>query len=203
MNYKLFFKLISIIFHPTIIPLYCALIFVNIEPYSYYYELIYKIIIVSAVAIFTLIIPSLALLIMRKTGLISSIYLSNRKERLPIYIISLFSAICCVQGLNYLKVEPVFVLIFSCALMSIVALSIINFWWKISAHACGVGILCGAVFSLAFFLGSNPVTLFCAVILAAGLTITSRLILQAHTPAQLIAGFFNGLFFSLLPTLFY
>ncbi|MDR2683882.1 MAG: hypothetical protein LBB53_00690, partial [Prevotellaceae bacterium] len=58
------------------------------------------------------------------------------------------------------------------------------------------------VFSFAFFTNGNPVLLFCSVILTAGLVITSRLILKAHTLGQVTAGFFNGLFFSLLPVFF-
>jgi hypothetical protein len=100
------------------------------------------------------------------------------------------------------SIEPFFILLFCCSILSVICLIIINFWWKISAHACGVGTLCGMVFSMSYFFCNNPIMLFGAVLLTAGLVTTSRLILKAHTLGQITAGFFDGLFFSLLPLIF-
>jgi membrane-associated phospholipid phosphatase len=176
-------------------PLLCVLIFAFSTPYS----AAVRSLIISTAAFFTFLLPILAMLFQYKTGLVSDLYISDRKQRMPSYVISLLSYIVCVWCFKNMNVEPLFIFIFSCSLLSVIVLIIINLWWKISAHACGVGSLCGTVFTLSFFSQSNPVMLFCSVILLAGLVTASRLILKAHTISQVAAGFFNGLFFSMLP----
>jgi membrane-associated phospholipid phosphatase len=73
------------------------------------------------------------------------------------------------------------------------ALLFITIRWKISAHAAAIGGLLGGFLTLAFRLQENPVLILSAIILAAGLVSSARLILGKHTVPQVIAGFFLGL----------
>ena len=196
---KLFAQIISIIFHPVFIPLYCAVIFVNSLPYSILYSTAYKILIIAIIAFFTCGIPILVMLFKYLNGSISDFYIKERKKRTPIYIISFVCCVICAVNLINLHIEPFFLFIFASSSMSIFVLAAINMKWKISAHSCGAGILCGTVFASAYYLFANPVFLFCSVIFISGTVISARLALNAHTVGQTTAGFFVGLIFSLLP----
>jgi len=195
-------QIISVIFHPIFIPLFLALIFVNSLPFAVFYSNAYKIFILGTIAIFTCIVPVLFMLFKYLTGSISDFYVKEREKRTPIYIMSFMSYVLCVVYLIRLQIAqtaPFFLFVFISSLVGVLVIMTINFKWKISAHACGAGVLCGAVFAFAYYLAANPVLLFCSVILIAGTIISSRLALKAHTFGQVVSGFFVGLIFSVLP----
>ena len=196
---KIFFQIISIIFHPIFIPLYCAVIFVNSLPFAALYSKIYKILILSTIAIFTCIIPILYMLFKYLTGSISNFYVEERKKRTSIYIVSFVSYAICAVNLVSLRMERFFLLVFFCSLIGVLVIAAVNLKWKISAHACGAGVFCGSVFAFAYYFAANPVLLFCSVIFIAGTIISARLALKVHTLGQVTAGFFVGLIFSVLP----
>ena len=198
-NMKPLAQIISVIFHPIFIPLYLAVIFVNSLPFAHLYSKIYKLFILGTIAVFTCIIPFFYMLLKYLTGSISNFYVEDRKQRTPIYLLSFVSYIICVIFLVRLRMEPFFLLIFSSALISVLVIVVINLKWKISAHSCGAGALCGAVFAFEYYLSANPVLLFCTVIFIAGTIISARLALKAHTLGQVAAGFLVGLLFSVLP----
>ena len=79
----------------------------------------------------------------------------------------------------------------SCALAIVL---VINRWWKISAHGTATGGLTALAISLALRPDTpQPMTwLITATLLVTGLTCTSRLILNCHTPGQVYAGVANG-----------
>jgi len=199
---KIVFQIISIIFHPIFIPLYCAVIFLN----SVFYTKTYKIFILGTIVIFTCIIPILFMFYKYLTGSISNFYVKERKKRTPIYIVSFVSYVLCVVSLMRLQIietAPFFLLVFVSSLVGVLLITVVNFKWKISAHSCGAGVLCGSVFAFAYYFSANPVLLFCIVIFIAGTIINARLALKAHTLGQVTAGFFVGLIFSILPMVFY
>lgn len=72
--------------------------------------------------------------------------------------------------------------------------TLITLFWKISAHAVGVGGLLGFLLGIVYQFAAVELfypTLVC--LLAAGLLLTARLYLNTHTPAQVGAGFLLGL----------
>lgn len=95
--------------------------------------------------------------------------------------------------LDRIKAYPVFKLVMIASVLVIIALLLISFKWKISSHMAALGGITGAVLALAFRTGINPVFSVLALILAAGLTGTSRLIVQKNSLAQVVAGYFLGL----------
>ncbi len=72
--------------------------------------------------------------------------------------------------------------------------TLVTLFWKISAHAVGTGGLLGFLFGIVYDFAVIELlypTLAC--VLAAGLLLSARLYLNAHTPAQVGAGFLLGL----------
>jgi membrane-associated phospholipid phosphatase len=193
-------KIFTFVFHPLFIAFYLGLLFVNILPFSQLYSFAGKFAIVGTIFLFTAAIPLIYMLLQYKNGTISDLNISDKTERTKSYFNTILSYLCCFAALNWLfGINRFFLLLFSLAVLSIIFLTTINFRWKISAHACGVGMLCGAVFMGALYLKTNPLWLFVLVVLISGAVCSSRLLLDAHTPKQVAAGFFMGLGFMLLP----
>jgi len=95
--------------------------------------------------------------------------------------------------LDRIKAYPVFKLVMIASVLVIIALLLISFKWKISSHMAALGGITGAVLALAFRTGINPVFSVLVLVLAAGLTGTSRLIVQKNSLTQVVAGYFLGL----------
>lgn len=68
----------------------------------------------------------------------------------------------------------------------------ISYWWKISLHLIGVGGVTGVVMALSLRAGLGITPALVAMIMVATITATARLYLNAHTPAQTLAGFVLG-----------
>ncbi len=72
--------------------------------------------------------------------------------------------------------------------------TLVTLFWKISAHAVGTGGLLGFLFGIVYSFAAMELlypTLAC--VLATGLLLSARLYLNAHTPAEVGAGFLLGL----------
>jgi membrane-associated phospholipid phosphatase len=72
------------------------------------------------------------------------------------------------------------------------AITIINFWWKISIHSAGSGALTALVFILSFRMYSALGWYLILVITVSGLVLSSRLRLNFHNPRQVWLGYFAG-----------
>ncbi len=140
----------------------------------------------------TALVPGLFIYLLVKNGAAGDVELSNRKERAIPYLIIISSLLICVFFL-YRMLIPVWLL--AILLGACVALFIalcVNFVWKISAHAIGIGGLLGGIMGVARLHMINPYWAFIAVLIAAGLLGTSRIFLKRHTPMQVYAGFGLG-----------
>lgn len=69
----------------------------------------------------------------------------------------------------------------------------ITIFWKISLHAIGVGGFLALIIQLSLQANAVAYMLIPVAILLAGGVISARLYLNAHTPGQVIAGFFLGI----------
>ena len=77
--------------------------------------------------------------------------------------------------------------------VAILITAIISRYWKISAHAVGIGGLCGCCALLNLhYLQPNLFMVLIVSILLAGIVLSSRVYLQAHTLSQVYAGWVLG-----------
>ena len=86
-------------------------------------------------------------------------------------------------------------------MFALLAVTIINHWWKISAHLTGIGGLLGGICSFALSYSVLPFWLIIIVLLVALILMYARLYLDAHTPMQVVCGFILGLLSTFIPTL--
>lgn len=195
-----FAKTLSVFFHPLLLPTYLFAFILYYLPTPFIsFPLQHRWYILSLIIFTTFFIPALGAFFMRKAGYIDSMELDKREQRLlPL----LFTGTCYVVTSYLFHREPMFDRIFYVG-MGLIAASvfltcIISLYWKVSAHSIGMGGGLGLLLLLnkmtpeAMLFG--PIVLF---ILMTGAVLSARLALDAHTPAQVYAGFFSGLLLTL------
>ena len=182
-------NVISWIFVPLMMPVYgimliFSLSFLGFAPF--HTRLVFTLIVFGA----NFLLPMLLVLLLKRLGIIDDIGLNGRKERLIPYVIT----ILCLAGTGlflYLKMAPLWVAMFYAggALAALINL-LINFRWKISAHAAGIA---GLVAMLIQVTKEGPavhgmVWWIVGAILTAGLLGSARIWLGRHTLMQVLAG---------------
>lgn len=191
-------QLVSVLFHPLLIPVYGLMIIFTCPALYGYLPFQVKKIILFIVIINNVLIPLMMISYFRFRNLISSWTIEDRRERIfPLVTTTMFYAFTVY--LIYRLHIPLFIKSYIiCSAVLVLAVTIINFWFRISLHATG----CGAVTALVMVLSVRmqiPLTwLLVIVILVSGLVMSSRLWLRAHMSTEIWAGFFLGSVGSLL-----
>jgi hypothetical protein len=143
--------------------------------------------------LFTVFLPVLIILLLQKYEMISSIQLNRREDRAYPIIFTVVFHVANYYFLTRAHLPGPYMFFLIAGVFSLLLTLIVTYYWKISLHMTGIGGLCGAILALAIIWPVDLRFLLAALFIVAGLTGTSRLILNAHTPAQVTAGFFAGL----------
>jgi|APGre2960657444_1045066.scaffolds.fasta_scaffold15472_2 hypothetical protein len=197
--------IISWVFLPLLMPCYALLITMYIpssEPGLYQEKTIFflnpvlKIGVLGLFFIFSFLLPSISLIILKKNNLISSIDVEKRTERTAPILLTVFS--CGILAWFLITKAPTGLLPKSIILLPIgglIAILIswgINYYDKISQHALGAGMLVGFLIayyqSQAFFY----LTIIVIAILISGAIMSARMYLGKHTLRQSLMGYFLG-----------
>jgi len=197
---KRFATFISYVAHPLLIPILGLLIISNSGTYAADIDERYRQFIYLAIFIFTLLLPAALIPLFYYFGLTGSLHFSEKRERLvPLYLTLIFY----LAAYFFIKQLPVSVIyqrfIFG-ACISMIFLTALCYFWKISAHLLGWGGLTGLIVILSFRFGTDLMLILIAAILFSGLIAYSRLRLAAHSPAEVYSGFLLG--FSVMVTVF-
>jgi membrane-associated phospholipid phosphatase len=187
-------QILSVLFHPLLIPIY-ALLQINLMPFFYPGSDTLRHVLIFG-SMFVLVVPPIIwYIVLYKFNVIKSWKATTRKERIWPYLFTILSYIL-VSIISYLlKVDYGFTQLWQGAALALVLVFIINFFWKISAHATGMGSWLGMLFFLSIYNGFSLLSEIIIVILSSGLVGWSRLKLDAHTPMQVFFGYLLGLFF--------
>ena len=176
---KLFSNIISFVFHPLLMVTY-GIVLALMFTFLAIYPLPVKLLIAGGTFISTAIVPGLFIFLLVKNGAAGDIELF------------ITSILVCIFFL-YKMLMPFWLLAMLIgACVALVIALCVNFAWKISAHAIGIGGLLGAIMGVARIHMINPYWAFIVVLIVAGLLGTSRIFLKRHTPMQVYAGFCLG-----------
>jgi len=198
---KIAAEIISWVFLPLFMPVYGLMIALYVpsnQDYLFNEDSLFALRIEAKTAIlymffvFSVVIPSLAFLILFKTRVITTIDMENARERsIPMFIMLTF---CLVLYFLFIYRAPDGILpkyVYALPLSGVfvtVMYTYINRWIKISLHAGGAGILTGFIFAYAFEQVEFQFWILLFVILASGLTMSARLYLNKHTQTEIYTG---------------
>ncbi len=186
-----FYKVISVLFHPILLPIIGTLYYFLITPINLSQELKYKITIIIATG--TYVMPLLLLYILKRQNKIKSYELQSIKERKSplIFMIALFF----VLGNSLLKINEIIELaslFIGCSL----ALTFTYFLFlknlKTSIHMIGASSMVTFIWLFSYEHQINMLSSIAVFFIFSGLIGQARLHLKAHTTKEVYTGFFIG-----------
>ncbi len=140
----------------------------------------------------TFIFPLASALLLLKMNVINSLEMQTKEERKIPYLsaaVFYFSEAYFLMRIDLpLAVQA---MMMGATLLIIITL-VINLFWKISSHMVGIGGLCGMMVAISYRMQVNLHFMLILLFLIAGLVAYSRLRLNAHSAAEVYAGFFLG-----------
>ncbi len=183
-------KIISFLFHPLLLTTYLVTLI------GYYFPTMLMVApqnmrpILAFIFCFTFILPAVNILIFKIFGTISNYTMDSRKERLvPFVAISVIYIVMTFLFYYRLPFSSNFSNLMLLVTMLVVAGTVITFFYKVSIHSLamwgGVGILVplNKAMEQSYLLWPTA-----GIIVAAGLVMSARLYLDAHTPRQVMIG---------------
>lgn len=136
-------------------------------------------------ALFVCVIPLFLLLVLVRLGRVTDHHVSNRKQRAPVLLMALASIVAGLLVLYAAGAPQSVVAMVLAVVAGVVVLAGVSPFWKISGHAAAIS--SSAVIAV-LMLGAQWLPLL-LLIPAVG---WSRVVLRAHTLAQVVAGSFFG-----------
>ncbi len=209
---KIAAQILSIIAHPLLMLTYMLLLLLLVNPYLFgvnsISDLESKKLILS-VFFTSFLLPAIAIFLMRKLDLISSIDMRDKKDRIgPFIVTGIFYLWVFQNVLRNNDMPTAFLIAVLGTTVGLFLCFLINLFFKISLHASGIGGFIGIVLITMWlysygtfemwlpFIGSCSISINLVLMLSllvAGLIGTARLGLGAHTSRELYAGFALGL----------
>ena len=203
-------QFVSAIGHPMLILLYVLLLMLATNPFLFGVRSMDEtraVVLIVSVFASTIMIPGAGVALMKPLGLVKSLELADKQERIGPYIITGVFYLWLFKNLISLGQTPVLFSKFVLgATIGLFLSFFINIFTKISAHTVGMGGLLAMVLLLMgnwhnpmagipAFGGTVLVSMYYVLILSillAGAVGSARLALKAHEPGQVYLGYVTG-----------
>jgi hypothetical protein len=196
---------------------YAFLLMFTLPTYLSLYPYSYKKAVVLIIFTATFVSPLLVMMIFLNLRKIQSLHFIDRKERIfPFFTAFVLYLSAWLIMLNFPGGTPVFLSNFIlCSTVILLVIILITLKYKISIHMAGLGGFIGYFYIwfakisipdvLFIFSGIHfsVVHFFALLFIITGITASSRLMLKAHNPLQIITGFFTGLLLGLASVFLY
>lgn len=199
---KTFYKIISLVFQPLLMPTFGMMLMMNMDVFSSLPNY-WRLIAIGGTFLFTALLPAVPILLMLRRGELHDLFISRREERTMPYLFSFMAYFFWSLFLWRTMQFPMFIVSMGIgSAVSIFIIVFINLKWKISAHLAGIGGLTGAIFGVCYRVAINPLWFLVVILSISALVAISRIGLRAHTPGQVFAGFVVGFLATFLPCIF-
>lgn len=185
---------ISVVFQPLLIPTLVFGLILYLVPEASSIPLEIKSTILLLVVLSTLAIPMITIFGLRLSGTIKSIHMVEIKDRVIPFVITCIYFLMTTYFLHEkVEIDPVLWQVLALISLTIVGLTVVTFFWKMSAHMTGMGGLVAIVIVLGIkFATFMPLYPLLGALVLSGIVGTSRLYLNAHKPLETYIGFFYG-----------
>jgi membrane-associated phospholipid phosphatase len=151
----------------------------------------------------TFVFPALSTLVLlfvvKKNLSVTDIYMEDHRERFYPFLLTGFFYAAVTYMFVKSGYDATMIVIMGGISLTVILVSIITYFWKISAHAVGICGALGYILSVSYYypyeLMLYPIA---AVTFLAGVLMSARLYLNVHTPIQVFLGGLLGLVVSVL-----
>jgi hypothetical protein len=190
---KRFATIISYLTHPLIVPILGLLIIGNSGTYIADIDPRFRQYIYVTVFIFTLLLPVALIPLFYYFGLARNVYFSEKRERIiPLYLTLIFYLVAYFL-IKRIPVSAVYQRFLFGGCLSMLFLSAISNFWKISAHMVGWGGITGLILMLSIRFNTDLMLFMIVSLLISGIAGYARLRLNAHNGRELYTGYVLGL----------
>ena len=189
-------KILSVLFHPMLLPSIGILIFFNSGSILDFLPFQAKKIILLIIFVSTFVLPLTFVPFFIFQKIIKNVQMENNRERLVPFFVTSVLYFFCYYMLKRLGAPHTIVLFILAAAINVFALFLFSFKYKISAHMVGIGGLTGALIAISFILKINLEYFIIGAIFVSGIIGYSRLKLETHKQYQIYIGWFTGLIIS-------
>lgn len=198
---KIIAKLTSSLFHPLVIPTLGIFILFSLNTYvDFSIPKSGQRIILLIVLFNTALAPLLSVFVLKKLKVINSILLEDKSERVaPLFIAGVFYFFT-FYVLKQVQLPFIIYYFLISATILIFIVLLITLHWKISIHMTCIGGFTGFLISASVMLKTDITILIMSAIILSGIMGYSRLVLNAHKPSEVYAGYALGLVFMLILT---
>jgi len=186
-------QLISVFFHPMLMPTYALVLFLNIDYFiSFSYSTEIKVYFIAFIFIMTFVIPALLMFVLKKLQVIETLQMNHRQERMvPLIMMSV------VYYITYYSLNKIGVLnVYNLFLLGITAVTlfamVINLYTKISLHMIAMGGIAGVMLGLLLIYPLDLRWVLYLLFLLSGIVAYARLTVSDHTMRQVYNGFMLG-----------
>lgn len=198
-------KIGSVVFHPIFLPMLMAYIILASSPFRYPLGTDRFFVPLLITGIFTIAYPLLMLLICLGLGLVKSIELQDRRDRILPYIASMvfvFWAYFMMRKggdpvIGEISIlthhNPLFEAMFLGIFFTLVLLLLATLFWKVSAHSASSVALILLVYHITPYANVSVLSWFILSVVIAALSAAFRLHLRAHDLGQIIIGWVLGI----------
>lgn len=186
-------NLISIVFHPLLIPTFgLALLFWSDAYFTYMLPVNYRLMILAMFFFITFVTPITMFYIMYLQRFISHISIKNRDERTIPYMVVAVMYLYVYYLLKKLNLSPIVLQTIVAMFFTLLSVLVVNLFWKVSAHTAAIGGVVAAIYYLNIFQGLNLQYFLLFSVVLAGIIGTARLQLNAHSLNQVLVGYGLG-----------
>lgn len=201
MDYKKLSTGISWGLHPFLLPIYMMAMLLTMTTFAHYPSNV-KFYLLWVVVLYAVIIPVLALGVLRSLGRISDYRVDDRRERmLPLLVGALCYILCAITIAKIPSAMFLRKFMVAAACCEILCL-VVSLRWKISLHLTGMGAVVALLVMMNVVGVGNMMVPLMAAVLCAGALASARLYLGCHNGWQVLAGFCGGFAVSVLAVLF-
>jgi len=186
--------IISYVFHPVFMPVIMTIALYKLAPLSFAGIDPHNISRwIAAIAVNTVMFPLLTVALLKGLGFIKSIHMRDPKDRIIPLIATMIFYFWAYLVIKNVQAPLILRTLILGSYLGVIIMFLVSIFYKVSMHTTAAGGMLGILIVL-MMTGpiSMQVPLFIAIVLA-GLVGTARLILKAHTPAQVWLGYVLGI----------
>jgi len=187
-----FYKFISTILHPIVLPTLGVFLYFVFVSQSFDKRL--QLIVLGLVFVLTYVVPVLLLLFLKNFGFIKDFQVSTIKERRFPVIFMIF--LLYFLGNTIIQIPTIRnlgILFYGTSLSLICIYILFSVKLKSSLHLVSMGNMIGFFLIMTNINSLSMLPIIILLILLSGILASSRLYLKAHTPVELLIGFFLGI----------
>ena len=187
-----FYKFISTILHPIVIPTVGVMLYFLISTNNFLSE--QKFTVLSVVFIFTYLVPLLILILFKKLKVIKTYKTESIKERkLPVLLMVILFYLLGNTMNNAPNLRELSLLFYATSISLLFIYFLFFLKIKASIHLLSLGVSAGFFLVLSYKNSQSYLIIIIVIFILSGVLGSARLHLKAHTSKEVYIGFFLGL----------